>query len=526
MRSSLHQRRVKDDRVGDDEHVARPLRSLLARVSTSKRFNPRQLRDAVLDLHARSPIHPGLLAQVYQSVVFEAAGMSRKRAGVYYTPPPLVRLLVEQALPARADTPSALNRHDSPPNVLDPACGCGAFLVATLERLGADSLEHVYGIDIDPVAAELCRISMAIASGRLDSFRQLERQIRCCDAIADDPVSLRSRLGVENGFDVILTNPPFVNAIENASVRTYRAEVGAMHPLVTGAADYSSYSLSQSTRLIRAGGKVGMILPRASLNSRSLADLRANLPPHLRPNLIVAPEDSSFFPGAQVFICALVLGSDRQCRVATSIHLDDLRLSRCQTNNWWEAVQRSASVAKVTAAASTVESEFEVHASMTTADAYDVRASVVDCALGAGQKLVTTGLIDPGVCKWGREECRYLGRDYRCPRVVLSKAATDSLKRRLERSKRPKILVAGLSKRIECFVDAGGECVGAVSTFSIFHPHDDVQALTRLANVLSSRDASRLFVQQLGGNAMGGGNTTMKREFLRRFPLRSVRLAG
>ncbi len=545
MRSSLHQRRVKDDRARDDEHVARPLRSLLARFASQKRFDPRRLRDAVLNLHAHSPVKPSSLAEVYQSVLSKSSAPARKRAGVYYTPRPLVDLLVRQTLPADAretgiqKTPgNPFARESQPVSVFDPACGCGAFLVAAIQHLREGAIEQVFGIDIDPVAAELCRVAIALQTGDFEKFRQLERQIRCCDAIAEDPANLLAKLGVTDGFDVILTNPPFVNAIENASSRSYRSDLSAIHPLVKGAADYSSYFLSQSIRLVRPEGTIGIILPRASLNAPSLADLRANLPDHLAPNLIVTPHAANLFPGAQVFICALVLGDGNICRVASTLNLEDVRVADLISTNWWEVVHRHrtrqplqaftevAPHRVAQARSSTIDSDFEVHASMTAADAYDVRALIQDRSLGSGQKLVTTGLIDPGVCKWGSKPCRYLGRDFNYPRVIASRQATISLRRRLERSRRPKLIVAGLSKRIECFVDDKGEFIGAVSTYSIFHPTDDVQALKRLAATLLSPDATRHFVQQLGGNAMGGGNTTMKREFLRKFPLRSRRIAG
>ena len=48
---------------------------------------------------------------------------------------------------------------------------------------------------------------------------------------------------------------------------------------------------------------------------------------------------------------------------------------------------------------------------------------------------------------------------------------------------------------------------------------DDVEALRRLAGLLLSDEASLRFRMVLGGNAMGGGNTTMTKSFLAEFPL-------
>ena len=156
---------------------------------------------------------------------------------------------------------------------------------------------------------------------------------------------------------------------------------------------------------------------------------------------------------------------------------------------------------------------------MTAGDAYDAAPFVIDARDGAGPRLVTTGLIDPARCLWGTRACRYLRRDLLHPRLVLGESATRSLQRRVAASRRPKILVAGLSKVVECFLDRDGEHIGAVSTFSIYHPHDDVRALEALCEHLLSTAVSERFRVELGAGALGGGNTTMRKDFLRQLRL-------
>jgi hypothetical protein len=92
----------------------------------------------------------------------------------------------------------------------------------------------------------------------------------------------------------------------------------------------------------------------------------------------------------------------------------------------------------------------------------------------------------------------------------------------LERSRRPKILVAGLSKCVECFVDLRGEYVGAVSTFSIYDPQDDVGQLQALAAELLTPAVTERFRTELGSSAMGGGSITMKKGFLADLPTQSA----
>ena len=56
----------------------------------------------------------------------------RKRHGIYYTPHPVAERIVSDALDALPD----LNRKTVPRlRIIDPACGCGAFLAAAMRVL-------------------------------------------------------------------------------------------------------------------------------------------------------------------------------------------------------------------------------------------------------------------------------------------------------------------------------------------------------------------------------------------------------
>lgn len=220
---------------------------------------------------------------------------------------------------------------------------------------------------------------------------------------------------------------------------------------------------------------------------------------------------------------ALGRGPGRPCRVCIQPEPDTAgwKSGTVSRSNWWAEVQRIVHGKKLeaTASGSMLGSLFTVAASMTAGDAYEIRSHVRDDDKPPGLQLVTTGLIEPRDCLWGRIPCRYLKSDYTFPRVPSLEAYTATLKRRLGRSARPKILVAGLSSRIECFIDRNGEYVGAVSTFSIFHAKDDLEMLHSLCEFLLTDEATERFRNELGGNAMGGGNITMRKDFLERLRL-------
>ncbi|MEZ0263679.1 MAG: class I SAM-dependent DNA methyltransferase [Phycisphaerae bacterium] len=452
-----------------------------------------------------------------------ATARSRKSTGAYYTPRPLIDLLLDRGLPGAPC--------DSQLRVLDPACGPGDFLAAARDRLGAAHPHaHYFGVDTDPAAVERCQAARsAIGNGQWT--------IAHADALLDPPAFL-----VPGSFDLIVGNPPYINAIEKYLTPETKERLRERFPALTGPADLAAYFLALAVHLVRPGGQIAIVLPRALLNSPTAAGLRAGLPPYLRPNLIYAPERADFFPGANVFVCCLILGPADGCLLSTDAGPATAEFVESPvpaTANWWRHVHeycrspiadcrlndaQSSAQSAIGNGQSAIRTlplsaHFHLRASLTAGDAYDLLQHLVDSADGPGQKLLTTGLIDPRVSRWGGATCRYLKRDFAHPRVDPAAALTPSLARRVAQSRRPKILVAGLAKRFEAVLDAAGEYLGAVSTFSIFHPADDVAALARLLDHLLSPAMTDHLVASLAGNALRGRHITLKKRFLLDLPI-------
>ena len=136
------------------------------------------------------------------------AGNERKESGSYYTPTSLVECLLDSALDPLLDE---AGNHGTPEErvsallditVCDPACGSGHFLVAAARRIAKriaaeetgeseppDAVVRaalrrvtgrcIYGVDINPMAAELAKVSLwieALDPGRPLSY--LDRNIR------------------------------------------------------------------------------------------------------------------------------------------------------------------------------------------------------------------------------------------------------------------------------------------------------------------------------------------------------------
>lgn len=168
----------------------------------------------LLELHPRLEPDPGVF------VLARAAGHERKTSGSYYTPASLVDSLLEAALDpvleraaARPQPEEAILRL----TVCDPACGTGHLLLAAARRIarrlaalqsetGAPTLDAaqeallgvaarcIHGVDVSPLAAELCRLSLWLETslpGR--PLPSLKQRVRCGNALLGATPALLAR---------------------------------------------------------------------------------------------------------------------------------------------------------------------------------------------------------------------------------------------------------------------------------------------------------------------------------------------
>jgi type I restriction-modification system DNA methylase subunit len=149
-------------------------------------------------------LHPDLDSDGTWFELKSASGNERKTSGSYYTPDALIQCLLDTALDPVVN--EAVKRAGTDPEerakaildlrVIDPAVGSGHFLIAAAHRLSKrlaqvrtgddepspNATRHairevvgkcLYGIDLNPMAAELCKVSLwieALEPGRPLSF--------------------------------------------------------------------------------------------------------------------------------------------------------------------------------------------------------------------------------------------------------------------------------------------------------------------------------------------------------------------
>lgn len=158
--------------------------------------------------------HPEIDLPSGSFVLKVAAGHERKTTGSYYTPSSLISVLLDSALDpvldetiAKAATKEAKEQAILEFSVVDPAAGSGHFLVAAAHRIAKrlaqvrtddeepapeairtalrDVIGHcLYAVDINPMAVELCKVSLwleALEPGKPLTF--LDAHIKCGNSL-------------------------------------------------------------------------------------------------------------------------------------------------------------------------------------------------------------------------------------------------------------------------------------------------------------------------------------------------------
>ena len=175
-------------------------------------------------------MHPLINLEAHTFELTFASGNERKTSGSYYTPTSLIDCLLDSAL-----EPVLLEAYTKPNpemailnlKICDPACGSGHFLIAAAhhiaKRLAAartgneepglearrtalrDVVGHcIYGVDINPMAVELCKVNLwmeAIEPGKPLSF--LDAHIQTGNSLLGTTPSLLAKGIPDSAFEAI-----------------------------------------------------------------------------------------------------------------------------------------------------------------------------------------------------------------------------------------------------------------------------------------------------------------------------------
>jgi len=226
-------------------------------------------RRLTIDEADESPdaLTPAILAGLH-----EACATGRKGAGRWYTPANVAEAMVDWALEAhlaaRSDSaPETLLRNA---RVVDPACGCGIFLLAAFRCLTArlpdadpgQIVARLHGYDTDPLAVELAQRRLGWAAQV--AVGEGSAQVVIGDALTD--------LG-DKRFDLVVTNPPYLSTKRGFAAEG-REALQAGFKTAVGQFDAYALFIELGLRQLADGGGFAFLVPKPILSNQHMAPAR------------------------------------------------------------------------------------------------------------------------------------------------------------------------------------------------------------------------------------------------------------
>jgi hypothetical protein len=303
-------------------------------------------------------------------------------------------------------------------------------------------------------------------------------------------------------FDVVVGNPPFLNQLASLTSRGGRSKFGG-GPYADAAAEF----LALAVRLVRPGGRVGLVLPQSLLSSRDTAGIRAAVDEAAALRWMWWSDTKMF--DADVRVWAGVwevggsLGEVRRSFGPEFQHMPPMPMPRT-----WASLLTGSAVPEHDGPVLGDVASFAV-------DFRDQYYGLVG-AVGDdvdGPPFVTSGLIDPGVCRWGEKPVRFAKQQYLAPRVALGRLSP-ALQRWATQRLVPKILIANQTSVIEAVHDVHGEWLPGVPVITCIT--DDPE---RVLAVLGSAPATAWVHHHAAGSGLAAGTVRLNPRLLASIPL-------
>ncbi len=210
--------------------------------------------------------------------------------GEFFTPYPIVKAAVQMIAPQTNE------------RIIDPACGSGGFLLATISYIRANNplidqaeyiQKYICGIEFNPDVALSAMVRLAFEGGA-------GTEIICENALLE-----HERLN--NTFDIVLTNPPFGSKgkIEDQSILnsyllarrwTKKQENWECTRNVLAGQSPEILFIEKSLKLLRPGGRMAIVLPDGLLQNVSNSHIRFWLRSQAKILGVVSIPQEAFVP--------------------------------------------------------------------------------------------------------------------------------------------------------------------------------------------------------------------------------------
>jgi adenine-specific DNA-methyltransferase len=296
------------------------------------------------------------------------------------------------------------------------------------------------------------------------------------------------------GFDIVIGNPPYVDSEEMTKTMAIQREIYTKKfECAKGNWDLFVLFIEKGMKLLKEDGTISFIVPNKLVAAPYTEALRRKI----ALNQVVEMRDYSnvtVFKTAAVYpvvfrikmnshkipVCMDVMNDmetvGNHNEVLADMFYKDINWDK-YFNSTTEALEIIDKMSKFTS----LKEIAKVNGAATVGEAYEIKEFIYDDETidGNVKKFINTGGIDPYKSMWGIEYIRYLKGKYMHPIVKKTDLKNMSIKRYNE-SNSEKIIIGGMTKRLECLYDSGEYLAGKSTT--IVYGCEHLKYITALLN--------------------------------------------
>lgn len=212
-----------------------------------------------------------ILGDVYEYLIAEFAGASGKKAGEFYTPHEVSRVLAKLVTYVSNDSSEEAKEvieHASRPfMVYDPTMGSGSLLLTVQHELKSETDNpdtarvHFFGQEINRTTYNLARMNLM-----MHDVKYQYMDLRCADTLESDWPNGMDENGIDHPefFDAVVANPPYSLKWDNAESKLKDPrfkDYGKLAP--KSKADYAF--VEHGIYHLKPSGRMAIVLPHGVL---------------------------------------------------------------------------------------------------------------------------------------------------------------------------------------------------------------------------------------------------------------------
>ena len=449
--------------------------------------------------------------------------------------------------------------------ILDPACGSGAFLNAALQFLIAehkliDEMEakitgsaiefqgvensilenNLFGVDINEESVEIAQLALWLRTAKPHrKLNTLNQNIKCGNSLISDPAVAGNKafdwqrefpqVFERGGFDVVIGNPPYVNAIEvkkSYSTDEYNY-LKKNYTTAKGTVDLYIYFFEKGLAMLKPNGVLAYITPNRYLSASYGTALRQLIINNYSFYQLIDYSDKKVFEDASTYPVITMLQNGKNKSVLCG-KFDDIHelISKNYPSERLDILENSILgfllndklpiTLKIINQSQALSVVGEINATSTAKEADDYAPLISE--KNVGYRLINTGTIDPYFTTWGIFTLTKQGKQYLTPYLPSNNEIISTNRHNLYSS--PKIIISNIGLSCEAFYDKAGE-YASIDTNCIHSFKNDFLPEYVLC-WLNSRLYNYMFECLFDGLRMSGGYLLYSAPNLRNTYIKSV----